>query len=112
MKRIHLNLLTALNLSAIVTAALSAPSAGAEITSDVAPPPARIERFAPRDGYIWASGYWEWTRRSYHWVSGTYLLERHGAHWVPDRWEQAGAHWQYAAGHWERPLPLSTTAGK
>ena len=112
MKRIHLSLLTALNLSTIAAIALSTPSAGAETTSNVAPPPARTERYAPRDGYIWAPGYWEWTGRSYHWVSGTYLLEPRGAHWVPDRWEQVGAHWQRVAGHWERPLPASTTAAK
>jgi hypothetical protein len=112
MKRFPVSLLAALNLSVIATVALTAPGAGAEITSDVAPPPVRVERFLPHDGYVWAPGYWEWNGRSYHWMSGTYLPERRGAHWVPDRWEQVGSHWQRMTGHWERPLPVSVTASK
>jgi hypothetical protein len=112
MKRFPMGLFTALNLSAIAAVALSAPCIAADMTSDVAPPAVRAERFLPRDGYVWASGYWEWNGRSYHWVSGTYLPERRGAHWVADRWEQVGEHWQRVAGHWERPLPVSITASQ
>ncbi len=112
MKRFPMSLLAALNLSVIAMAALTAPSVGAEVTSDVAPPPVRLERFLPRDGYVWAAGYWEWSGRSYHWVSGTYLPERAGAHWVADRWEQVGGHWQHVGGHWERPPTVVTTASK
>jgi len=93
--------LAALTLEAMVMVLATVPSVAAEMTSDVAPPPARVERFEPRDGYVWAPGYWEWSGRSYHWFSGTYLPERRGAHWVPDRWEQVGPHWQHVAGHWE-----------
>ncbi len=101
MRRFTKRLLAALSLPSVVMVALTVPCVGAEITSDVAPPPVRVERFLPRDGYVWASGFWEWNGRSYHWVSGTYLLERRGAHWVADRWEPAEAHWQHVAGHWE-----------
>jgi hypothetical protein len=101
MKRFQLSLLAALSFSAVATVALTGPCDGAEFTSDVAPPPARIERFEPRDGYIWAQGHWEWSGRSYKWVSGTYLMERRSFHWVPDQWEQEGSRWRYAAGHWE-----------
>ena|SRR5450432_2171029 len=100
MKRFPKGLLTVLNLSAMLMVVLTTISIGAEITGDVAPPPARVERFEPRDGYIWAPGYWEWTGRSYHWVSGTYLREHRGAHWVADRWEPVELHWQRVAGHW------------
>jgi hypothetical protein len=76
-------------------------SAGAD--ADVAPPPAREERApAPRNGYIWAPGYWDWSGRAYSWVPGRYIFERRGAHWVPDRWDQVGSHWQHVNGHWER----------
>jgi|SRR5580658_310379 hypothetical protein len=98
MKVFQKSLVSALSLTAIV--ALTAPCFAAEITSDVVPPPARIERFEPRDGYVWASGYWEWNGRSYHWVSGAYMPERRGARWVPDEWEQVGPHWRRVAGHW------------
>jgi hypothetical protein len=78
-------------------------SAGAEIATDTAPPPDRIEHAPPpRDGYVWGAGHWEWNGRSYVWVSGTWIAEHRAAHWVVDRWEQVGARWHYIAGHWER----------
>jgi hypothetical protein len=69
--------------------------------ADTAPPPARDERPAPRTGYVWAAGYWDWTGHGYSWVDGRYIFERRGAHWVPHRWEQVGSRWQRVAGHWE-----------
>ena len=110
MKRSAKSLLTTLNLPAMLMVVLTTPSMGGEITSDVAPPPARVERFEPRDGYIWAPGYWEWKGTAYHWVSGTYLLEHRGAHWVADRWEPAGPHWQRVAGHWSTDARASFAA--
>jgi len=102
MRRFPRGLMGALAVTAIVMAAPPAPGAAAQMTSDVAPPAVRVERYLPREGYVWAPGYWEWNGSSYHWVSGTYLLERRGAHWVADRWDQVGTHWQHVAGHWER----------
>jgi hypothetical protein len=110
MKRSAKSLLTTLNLPAMLMVVLTTPSIGGEITSDVAPPPARVERFEPRDGYIWAPGYWEWQGTAYHWVSGTYLLEHRGARWVADRWEPAGPHWQRVAGHWSTEARASLAA--
>jgi hypothetical protein len=112
MKRFPMSLLLALNLSIAATVALTAPCVAADMTSDVAPPAVRVERFVPRDGFVWAAGYWDWNGRSYHWVSGTYLTERRGAHWVADQWEQVGSRWQRVSGHWERPLSGSVTASK
>jgi hypothetical protein len=90
---------------ALVAGAAITPraSAGAEIVTDTAPPPDRVEHAPPsRDGYVWGAGHWEWNGRSYIWVSGTWIVERRAAHWVADRWEQVGAQWHYIAGHWER----------
>ncbi len=95
-------LISMLSLPAIaVAAALASPGIAAEIVTDVAPPAVRAERVAPREGYVWASGYWQWSGGAYHWVDGSYIFERRGAHWVPDHWEQDGAHWHYLRGHWE-----------
>jgi hypothetical protein len=81
------------------TAALATPA----IDADTAPPPAREERApAPRDGYVWAPGYWDWNGHGYFWVAGRFIFEHRGARWVADRWEQAGSHWQHVNGHWER----------
>ena len=70
--------------------------------AEVAPPPARDERApAPRDGYVWIPGYWDWRGHGYSWAAGRFVFERRGAHWVPDRWDQVGSHWERVTGHWE-----------
>ena len=69
---------------------------------DVATPAARDERApAPRDGYVWAPGYWEWSGSAYSWVPGRFVYAHRGAHWVADRWDQVGSQWQHVNGHWE-----------
>jgi hypothetical protein len=76
--------------------------AGPGIEAEAPPPPARDERSpAPRDGYVWTPGYWEWSGHAYSWVSGRFIFQRRGAHWVADRWDQVDSHWQHVAGHWE-----------
>ena len=87
--------------AAAMVAPAVAPAADGDGNIDAAPPPARIERAAPRDGYVWSPGYWDWNGRAYYWVSGSYIYQRRGAHWVADRWEQVGSHWQHERGHWE-----------
>jgi hypothetical protein len=103
MKAISGALLVTLYLSVggMGTSTMAFAAAGAE--ADVAPPPARDERApAPRDGYVWAPGYWEWSGHAYSWVPGRFIFQHHGGHWVPDRWEQVGSHWQRVSGHWEQ----------
>jgi hypothetical protein len=94
-----LSVVIGLTLTGII---ISTPAFGAaSVVSDVAPPPARAENVAPRAGYIWAPGHWDWNGHSYAWVSGSYVFDRRPATWAPDHWEQSGAQWQYVPGHWE-----------
>ena len=89
----------------LTISAIAAPivaSAEREITTSLSPPPPRIERVRPREGFVWAPGYWEWRGHEHVWVAGRWMGERRGYHWVPDRWEQRGPHWHHEAGHWER----------
>src|SRR5262252_4208082 len=76
--------------------------AATQLLVDSAPPPPRIENVAYRQGYVWASGHWEWNGHSWGWIDGSYLLEQRNAHWIPDGWEQHGTQWQYVPGHWQR----------
>lgn len=80
----------------------AAPAAAAEIITDVAPPPLRAENIGHRDGYIWASGHWEWSGHEYRWISGGWIVEHGRAHWISDQWEAAGTQWRFVPGHWER----------
>ena len=75
-----------------------------DIVSETAPPPPRAEHPpAPRDGYVWSPGHWEYPANRFVWVAGSYISERYGARWVADRWEADGSHWRFVPGHWERP---------
>ena|SRR5882757_9902006 len=91
----------------IAGGALAAPTltlAGSiGIDIDIAPPAPRVEVMpAPRPGYVWAPGYWEYRGRAHVWVPGRWIVVRRGYHWVPARWEQRGPRWHYERGHWER----------
>jgi hypothetical protein len=75
----------------------------AEIITDVAPPPLRIENMGhPRDGFVWAAGHWEWNGQAYRWVAGSWIVEHGRAHWIADQWEATGPQWRFVPGHWER----------
>ncbi len=103
MKTIGKILLVSLGFGACGMGTANAGFAAAGGEAEAAPPPAREERSpAPRDGYVWAPGYWDWNGRAFSWVSGHFIFERRGAHWVADRWDQVGSHWQHVNGHWER----------
>lgn len=78
-------------------------SAESDIVSDVPPPVPRVEHQPPpRDGYVWAPGYWEWNGRFFHWISGTWIQERRKSQWMADHWQQIANQWHYIRGHWER----------
>jgi hypothetical protein len=86
-----------------IVAASSVSPAAVSIDIDVAPPAPRVEVVpAPRAGYVWAPGYWEWRDSAHVWIPGRWIGERHGYHWVGDRWDQVGGHWHHFPGHWER----------
>ena len=95
--------LLGLSLAAGAITAPTIATAGIMIDIYVAPPPVRIETVpAPRVGYVWAPGFWEWRGHQHVWVEGHWMGERRGYHWVPDRWEPHGPHWHYEPGHWVR----------
>ena len=69
----------------------------------VGPPPPRHEVVpAPRAGYVWAPGYWDWRGHRHVWVNGHWERERHGYVYHAPRWEQNGDHWRYHRGSWAR----------
>jgi len=78
-------------------------TAGVGIDITVAPPAPQVEVVpAPRVGYVWAPGFWEWRGNAHVWVGGHWIAERRGYHWAPDRWVQVGPRWHHEPGHWER----------
>ena len=63
---------TAVLCAAIAVGAAFAPAvsfAGIDVDIDIAPPALRAEVVpAPRPGYVWINGYWEWRGGKHEWV--------------------------------------------
>lgn len=90
--------------AALGVALLSSPSY-AQLYIDanigVAPPAARYEVIpAPRPGYVWTRGFWDWRGSNYVWVPGSWIAERPGYVWVEDRWDNRDGRWRRWEGHW------------
>lgn len=71
----------------------------------VAPPKPRPETVPPpRPGYLWATGYWEWSDHRHQWRPGLWLAERPGYRFRPAHWAQRDERWYLERERWE-PLP-------
>lgn len=69
---------------------------------DVAPPAPREEVVpAPRVGFVWAPGFWDYDGHHHVWSKGHWERERSGHHWVNDSWVQRDGHWHHDRGHWD-----------
>jgi hypothetical protein len=66
-----------------------------------APPPLRYEAVpAPRRGYIWAPGHWEWRGHRHEWVSGGWIAERPGYVYNSPNWYRRDGGWVYEPARW------------
>ena len=89
-------------LLASSSAVFSLP-ASAEIYVNIAPPAPRYEVVpAPRAGYIWAPGYWDWRGNRHIWLRGHWERERQGMYWHPNRWTEREGRWSLEKGRWDR----------
>jgi hypothetical protein len=71
-----------------------------------APPPPRFERApAPRHGYIWSQGHWEWNGHRHYWTPGVWVAERPGYVYSAPVWYQDGGRWQMRPAGWSRGGP-------
>jgi hypothetical protein len=78
-------------------------SAHAQVIIKIAPPAPRVEAMpAPRVGYVWIPGAWDWDGRRYVWRTGRWEHGRAGHHWREDRWEQRNGGWVRVRGGWDR----------
>ena len=69
----------------------------------VAPPAPRAEVVpAPRTGWVWAPGHYEWRGNEYAWVEGHWMRERVGYEYREPRWVQRGdGSWILVGNNWE-----------
>lgn len=83
-------------------------SAQAQVSVNIAigvPPPAPIYEVvpAPRPGYVWMPGYWDWDDH-YHkhaWKKGRWEHERPGYVYESPRWTQSRDGWVLVPGRWD-----------
>ena len=95
-------LLGALAVSSIGVLPLPA-AAEVSVYLDVAPPAPRYEVVpAPRAGYVWQPGYWDWRGDRHYWRKGYWVRERQGYYYHPSRWEQRNGRWHMENGGWHR----------
>ena len=95
-------ILAAALIAASTWVALPAADA-ATLVVRVAPPPMRVETVpAPRAGYQWAGGHWDWRGNQYVWVGGTWVPERRGYVYMPPTWVEVNGQWERREARWAR----------
>jgi len=73
----------------------------ASVVADEAPPePQYAEQPAPREGYVWVRGHWEWRAGRWVWKRGYWKRDRSGYTWVPGHWERRGSRHHWVEGRW------------
>ncbi|TFW31864.1 YXWGXW repeat-containing protein [Massilia horti] len=66
-----------------------------------APPPPLYEAVpAPRRGYIWAPGHWEWRGHRHEWVRGYWIAERPGYVYNAPVWYRRDGGWYMEPARW------------
>ncbi len=76
-------------------------TAMASVWIQTAPPAPRDEVVpAPRAGYVWSPGYWNWNGHRHVWMKGTWIKERHGYSYNPPAWVEHDGRWEFRRGAW------------
>jgi hypothetical protein len=57
---------------------------------------------APRPGWIWVPGVYEWRHQHYVWLPGHWEHARRGYYYAPSRWAEHDGRWGYSRGGWHR----------
>lgn len=103
MKR-TLTFAAALALGAAALMPLSASAQiGVNLYVDTAPPAPRYESIpAPRSGYVWAPGYWNWEGNRHVWIAGHWETERRGYRYERSEWVRDNDRWRLNHGGWQQ----------
>lgn len=92
--------------AAVASALMGVGAAHAQYNAivSVAPPAPRHEVVpAPRAGWVWAPGHYEYRGNEYRWVEGSWVRERSGYEYREPRWVQRGdGSWVLVGNSWER----------
>ena len=103
MKKVLVSALFAAGMIAAVATPLPGVAA-VGIFVNIAPPADRYERVpAPRRGYIWSPGHWQWSanRHRHYWTAGSWERARPGYAFQRPQWVERDGRWQYQARRWD-----------
>lgn len=79
---------------------------GVSITIGSPPPPVRYERVPPpRQGYLWAPGYWNWAGNRHVWAPGHWERVRPGYAYSRPQWYHGSHGWELRRGGWHHGNP-------
>jgi YXWGXW repeat-containing protein len=88
-------------LAAFAITALPAFAQTGVIIVETAPPAAIVEVTpAPREGYVWAPGFYTYRDSKYAWVDGHWERARPGYRYVAPRWVEEAGKWRYTDEQW------------
>jgi hypothetical protein len=81
----------------------TASMAQLDINLSFGPPAAIYEPIpAPRSGYIWQGGHWNWDGNRHVWNAGNWQALRPGYSYYAPRWVENNGRWSYQASRWDR----------
>jgi hypothetical protein len=98
-------LLSALIAAGMIGAAATPLSSMADIDIQLnfAPPAPRYEVVpAPRTGYVWSAGHWQWIGNRHVWAPGSWQTARAGYVYSQPQWVERDGRWTYQASRWDR----------
>jgi hypothetical protein len=99
MKRLALAALIAIGAAAAPLPSLAYNNVSVYIGT--APPAPLYERVpAPRRGYVWAPGHWEWDGYRHNWAPGYWVVERPGYVYRAPTWYQGNGGWYLQPAAW------------
>jgi hypothetical protein len=69
---------------------------------NMAPPEPQVEpNPAPKRGYVWVRGNWDWQRgNGWKWTAGHWERQKSRMTWTEGYWEVSGDHWIWVSGGW------------
>lgn len=90
-----------LSLGALIVPATA--QAQVSVSVQFGPPAPVYERVpAPRPGYVWAPGHYEYKRGRYAWAGGRWMSARPGYAYHAPNWVERNGRWYYSQGRWDR----------
>jgi hypothetical protein len=103
MKRRNLAIATVIAVSAAAWIPLPSMAQTAfNLVINSAPPAPRFESVpAPRRGYVWAPGYWNWDGGRHVWLAGHWEPDRLGYQYQPGEWIRDGGGYRLRTGGWQ-----------